>query len=226
MKILLVEDEPTLNQNIRQALLSEGMAVDFAFDGLIAERLFKNSYDCLIVDINLPGKNGYELSAIFRALHPQTPILMLTAFAELDDKVRGFEAGADDYLTKPFFMKELLLRIRSLVKRTGGTSEQKDAVLVFDDIKIDTAQKKVTRQDQEVLLTPREYQILLRLCADPGEMVSKSDLIKEIWGRSVGINTNTIEVYINFLRNKIDKPFNKNSIKTKIGFGYYIQKES
>ncbi|OJV55857.1 MAG: DNA-binding response regulator [Bacteroidetes bacterium 43-16] len=225
MKILLVEDEPTLSQNIRQALEAEHMLVDYVFDGALAERFFKNNYDCIILDINLPGKNGLELCRSFRAIDKHTPVLLLTAFDELEDKVKGFEAGADDYLTKPFFMKELVLRIQSLNKRalqtTSGRQEQ--AVISFDDIRIDLHQKKVFRQEQEILLTPREYQILYRLMENPGELVSKATLMEDIWGQSVGMNTNTIEVYINFLRNKIDKPFGKSSIKTKIGYGYYIQ---
>lgn len=225
MKILLVEDEPTLSQNIRQALEAEHMLVDYVFDGALAERFFKNNYDCIILDINLPGKNGLELCRAFRAVDKHTPVLLLTAFDELEDKVKGFEAGADDYLTKPFFMKELVLRIQSLNKRalqtTSGRQEQ--TAISFEDIRIDLHQKRVFRQEQEILLTPREYQILYRLMENPGELVSKATLMEEIWGQSVGMNTNTIEVYINFLRNKIDKPFGKSSIKTKIGYGYYIQ---
>lgn len=225
MKILLIEDEPTLSQNIRQALAAEQMLVDYVFDGALAERFFKNQYDCIIMDINLPGKNGLELCQVFRTGNKHTPILLLTAFGELEDKIKGFEAGADDYLTKPFFMKELVLRIQSLNKRAQQSkiSAANKHTLSFEDIRIDLHQKKVFRQDKEILLTPREYQILFRLMEQPGELVSKAALMKEIWGQSVGMNTNTIEVYINFLRNKIDKPFGKSSIKTKIGYGYFIQ---
>ncbi len=223
MKILLVEDETTLNLNIRQALEAEDMQVDYAFDGLLAERFFKNKYDCLVMDINLPGKNGYELCKTFRQIDAQTPVILLTAFGELEDKIKGYESGADDYLTKPFFMKELILRIQSLTKRNTKSSNSENDTIIFDDIKIDKLQKKVYRQSQEIDLTPREFQILCKLCETPGELIAKSALIKEIWGQSIGVNTNTIEVYINFLRNKLDKPFGKNSIKTKVGFGYYIQ---
>lgn len=223
MKILLIEDEPTLSQNIRLALEAEQMQVDYAFDGLLAERFFKNHYDCVIMDINLPGKNGYELCVAFRKIHKQTPVILLTAFGELEDKIKGYESGADDYLTKPFFMKELVLRIQALSKRNTRNVNSQQETIVFEDIRIDQIQKRVYRQNQEVILTPREFQILSKLCAQPREMISKADLINEIWGQSIGVNTNTIEVYINFLRNKIDKPFGKNSIKTKVGFGYYIQ---
>ncbi len=225
MKILVIEDETTLNKNICSALLAENFVVESAFDGFLAERfLKKDSFDCVVMDINLPKKNGYDLCVEFREYNKHTSVLMLTAFDELEDKIKGFDSGADDYLTKPFFMKELVLRINSLIKRSQHKLEGHfQEIITVSDISINTTQKKVTRQNQEIVLTPREYQILLKLCKNPGEIVSKNDLIKEIWGTSLDINTNTIEVYVNFLRNKIDKPFGKNSIKTKIGYGYYFE---
>src|SRR5690606_4959899 len=184
----------------------------------LAERLLKReSYDCIIMDINLPKKNGYDLCREYRMYNKHTPVLMLTAFDELEDKIKGFDSGADDYLTKPFSMKELILRINSLIKRSQNTESHSQEIINALDISINVAQMKVTRQNQEIPLTPREYQILVRLCKNQGEIISKNELIKEIWGTSVDVNTNTIEVYLNFLRNKIDKPFGKNSIKTKIG---------
>lgn len=226
MRILVIEDETTLNKNICEALLAERFTVESAFDGFLAERfLKKETFDCVVMDINLPKKNGYDLCKEFREYNTQTPILMLTAFDELEDKIKGFDSGADDYLTKPFFMKELIMRINSLVKRSQNNSENSNDIIVASDVFINTAQKKVKRQNQEIQLTPREYQILVKLCKNQGEIISKNDLIKEIWGTSLDVNTNTIEVYVNFLRNKIDKPFGKNSIKTKIGYGYYLDIE-
>jgi two-component system OmpR family response regulator len=226
MRILVIEDETTLNKNISEALLAESYTVESVFDGFLAERfLKKETFDCIIMDINLPKKNGYDLCKEFRTYNSHTPILMLTAFDELEDKIKGFDSGADDYLTKPFFMKELILRINSLIKRSQNKSDNVQEIIKASDVIINTAQKKVTRQNQEILLTPREYQILIKLCKNQGEIISKNDLIKEIWGTSLDINTNTIEVYVNFLRNKIDKPFGKNSIKTKIGYGYYFSDE-
>lgn len=178
------------------------------------------------MDINLPKKNGYDLCKDFRQYDNHTPVLMLTAFDELEDKIKGFDSGADDYLTKPFFMKELTMRINSLLKRSQSQSENNSSELIIaSDIIIHTAQKNVKRQNQEIQLTPREYQILVNLCQHQGEIISKNELIKEIWGSSLDLNTNTIEVYVNFLRNKIDKPFGKNSIKTKIDYGYYLDVE-
>ena len=227
MRILVIEDEITLNKNICEALLAENFTVESAFDGFLAEGfLKKETFDCVVMDINLPKKNGYDLCEEFREYNTQTPILMLTAFDELEDKIKGFDNGADDYLTKPFFMKELIMRIHSLIKRSQNKSENSsNEIIIASDIFINIAQKKVKRQNQEIQLTPREYQILVKLCKHPGEIISKNDLIKEIWGTSLDVNTNTIEVYVNFLRNKIDKPFGKKSIKTKIGYGYYLEIE-
>jgi DNA-binding response OmpR family regulator len=223
MNILIIEDDHTLNQNISEALQAEAMNVTSLYDGLLAERTLKrNIFDCVIMDINLPGKNGFDLCKDFRQYNTKTPVIMLTAFAELDDKVQGFNCGADDYLTKPFYMRELLLRIHSLIKRSNNTTTQ-NTIITVDDIVIDTKTKSVTRQGQSISLTPREYQILMKLIENKGELVSKKDLIKEIWGNILEANTNTIEVYINFLRNKIEKPFEKQNIKTKVGYGYYFE---
>lgn len=227
MRILVVEDEATLNKNISDALISENFRVESAFDGLLAERfLKKESFDCVIMDINLPIKNGYDLCKEFRKYNTQTPVLMLTAFDELEDKIKGFDSGADDYLTKPFFMKELVLRVNSLIKRSRNQkSNPTGEIIQVGDITINLNNKRVTLQNKEISLTPREYQILVKLSENIGEIISKKELVKEIWGTSIDINTNTIEVYINFLRNKIDKPFDRNFIRTKVGYGYYLKIE-
>lgn len=223
-KILLIEDDLVINQNIKESLEREQYSVVAVFDGLMAEKaLRKNEYDLVILDLNLPYKNGYVLCKEFRTYNQHTPVLMLTAFAELDDKVEGYESGADDYVTKPFYMKELLLRVQALFKRQASVIPGlKSENLVMDDVVVNPHTKQVWRQGQEILLTPREYQLLLRLVEAQGELVLKRDLIKEIWGASFDVNTNTIEVYINFLRKKLDKPFGKDSIRTKIGYGYYF----
>ncbi len=224
-KILIVEDDPVLNSNIKIALEGEEMQVSTVYDGLMAGKaLKKDTFDCVILDVNLPHKNGYDICKEFRMYNHTTPVLMLTAFDEIDDKIQGYDSGADDYLTKPFYMKELVLRINSLVKRYNSTeSGSKSAqTVVANDITIDLLSKRVQRQGEEINLTPREYQILLKLAQAQGELVLKQDLITEIWGRTIDANTNTIEVYINFLRKKVDKPFGKSTIKTKIGYGYYL----
>jgi len=224
MNVLLVEDDHTLSQNITDALKGEQLNVQTIFDGLLAERVMKkNNFDCIILDVNLPGKNGFDLCRELRVYNSHTPVIMLTAFADLEDKVQGFDCGADDYLTKPFFMRELLMRVNTLIKRyKSNFNRETGNTITAGDITINDQQKKVYRQGKEILLTPREYQILFKLAANKDEIISKADLIKEIWGTSFDSNTNTIEVYINFLRNKLDKPFGKSSIKTKVGFGYYL----
>lgn len=223
MKVLIVEDDSILSKNIYTALDAEGYLAENVYDGALALKLLrKNTYDIVIMDVNLPSINGFDLCKQFREGNKGTPIIMLTAFGDLDDKVKGYESGVDDYLTKPFFMKELLLRMQALLKRRELTGETKVPVITAGDIVINLQQKTVERQGKEINLTPREFQILSKLVKNQGDLVSKSELITEIWGSNIEANTNTIEVYINFLRNKIDKPFAKNSIKTKVGFGYYL----
>ena len=224
MKILIIEDDHTLSQNISEALSAEGFITDVVYDGLLAARkLHKEEFACIVMDINLPGKNGFDLCREFRETNRLDPIIMLTAFSELEDKVQGFDCGADDYLTKPFFMRELIIRIQSLIKRNQNKENQaSNPFFISGDITLNTAKKIVLRQGQEISLTPREYQILLKLMEKSGEIISKAELIESIWGGSFEANTNTIEVYMNFLRNKLDKPFGKNTIKTKIGYGYYL----
>ena len=225
MKILVIEDDPSLNKNISEALRAEDYIVVKAFDGLLAERfLKKESFDCVLMDINLPGKSGYELCRNFRTFNLHTPVIMLTAFSELEDKVTAYDYGADDYLTKPFFMRELLLRIKAILKRSSSQDLETSTLqtLSTGDISLNKTTKKVYRQDQEINLTPREFQILELLLQQNGDFVSKDDLISKIWGGGFNFNTNTIEVYISMLRNKIDKPFDANSIKTKVGYGYYL----
>ncbi len=222
-RILVIEDDPSINQHIREALQREGFEVDVAFDGSIGEKILKKeTFDCIVLDINLPGKNGYDICRDFRKHNGSCPVIMLTAFDEIDDKVEGYRSGSDDYLTKPFYMQELVLRVQALLRRHTTPPEVKP-LLIAGDIYIDQVARRVTRNGEEVILTPREYQILVKLLEARGQVVSKKELIEEIWGRNLDANTNTIEVYINFLRKKIDKPFGKDTIKTRIGYGYYVE---
>lgn len=204
-KILIIEDDPELNRNVKDPLTAENMEVEAVYDGLLAERLLKKTeFDCILLDVNLPGKNGFDLAKDFRSHNIHTPILMISAFSELEDKVQGYEMGADDYITKPFYMREMILKINSLIKRSRNNPLEKfkNEIIVANDLQINTATKKVQRQNVEINLTPREYQILLKLLESKGEIVSKQTLVQEIWGKSFDANTNTIEVYINFLRKK------------------------
>lgn len=222
MKILLVEDDKNLSDDLKHQLLLEQFEVDIAFDGMLAERqILHNSYDCILLDVNIPGKNGYEVLKDIRKKNIVTPIIMITAYGEIEDKLMGFEGGADDYITKPFYFKELLARIKVFLKRsqhqavdTGNTS--------LADLVIDRRKQQVFRKDILIKLTPREYQIINILIEANGNPVKKKDLLRMVWGTSFETNSNTIEVFINMLRNKIDKDFEPKLIKTRIGYGYYM----
>ncbi len=226
-QIILVEDDPVLLANLKEALeVQGGYQVYPVANGMNAAGILQmREFDCAILDVNLPGKNGFELCKHLRGLGKTTPVLMLTAFDQLEDKVAGFEAGADDYLTKPFFTKELLMRVQALLKRSAQSRDTEKPVLQAGSIEIHLKTKTVYRSGEEIFLTPREYQVLKTLIQAEGEVVTKQDLIREIWGKSFDANTNTVEVYINFLRKKIDKPYGSNTIKTKIGYGYYFEAE-
>ncbi|MCK7558366.1 response regulator transcription factor [Chitinophaga sedimenti] len=225
-QLLLLEDDANLAADIRAQLEREGFQVEVRYDGLMAEKTaLRQSFDCIILDINVPGKNGYEVCRSIRNAGIPTPVIMLTAFGEVDDKLDGFDSGADDYLTKPFYFRELLARIKALLKR-GGAAGATPKVITIDTLEIDTDKKQVSRAGQTLHLTGREFNILSMLAAAPGQPVSKKELISAIWGTSVEVNTNTIEVFINSLRNKIDKNQPVKLIHTRFGFGYYISTTS
>ncbi len=222
MRILLVEDDLNLSDDLKHQLLMEDFEVDTAFDGLHAERLIlKNNYDCILLDINIPGKNGYELAREVRSHNILSPIIMITAYGELDDKLSGFEGGADDYITKPFYFKELLARIRVFLKRSQYYAMEENNVSI-GDLYIDKRRKEVSRGGHVIKLTPREYQIINILIEANGSPISKKDLIRKVWGTTFEANSNTIEVFINMLRSKVDKDHEQKLIKTRVGYGYYM----
>lgn len=225
-KILIAEDDVNISADLKLRLQEEGFLTEAVYDGLLAEKLImRNSYDCIVLDINMPGKNGLEVCKSIRNHGINTPVLFLTAFDEAEDKVTGFESGADDYLTKPFYFKELLVRIRSLLKRRSSNSEIPNVISV-EDLLIDLGTKKVTRKDEHIKLTAREFDILALLASANGNIVSKKNLIEKIWGTRVEVNTNTIEVFINSIRNKIDKGHEQKVIHTRPGFGYFLSGKS
>ena len=221
-KLLLIEDDRIISQNLSDFLSQEGFQIQVVYTGNDAlSVLASGRFDLLILDVNLPDLDGFHICQEFRKHNSETPILMLTAYDELEDKVKGFEMGADDYLTKPFFMVEVLARIKSLLKRANKQIEP-PALMWVEDLSIDFSTNVVSRAKQEINLTPREFNLLVMLAKAKGKIVTKKELNKQIWGGSLDEHNNTIEVYINFLRKKIDKPFSKQLIKTKIGFGYYL----
>lgn len=226
LHILLVEDEPKIARSLQDQLKEKGFTADLAFDGQVAEKMFQqNSYALIILDINLPIKNGLELCAQFRKKNKNVPIIMLTALGEIQDKLEAFDLGADDYLVKPFNFNELLARIKVFVKRTDVNGMFPE-VLQVADLEIDVPQKSVTRAGKKIQLSAKEYLLLELLTKAKGRVVSKQEIAEKVWDLNFDTGTNTIEVYINFLRNKIDKPFGSKLIHTKAGFGYYIKEEA
>ncbi|MBN8821332.1 MULTISPECIES: response regulator transcription factor [unclassified Spirosoma] len=225
MKLLVVEDEAKTLQAIQQGLEESQFEVDIAYDGLIAKRLaLKNNYAAIITDLILPGLNGYELCRQLRAEGLTTPILILTALGETDDKVMGFDAGADQYLTKPFQFAELLARVRALTKR--GTQVAMTAqTLRYGGIEMNLDAKTVTRDDKPIDLTAREFALLEFLMRNQGRVLSKPAIAEHVWDLNFDTGTNVVEVYINYLRKKIDKDFPKKLIHTQFGMGYMFKEE-
>ena len=220
--ILLVEDEAKLGPIIRDELRRQGYLVDLAIDGKEAEEAFQNKlYSIVLLDVNLPYKSGLELCKEFRAANKTIPIIMLTAIGQIQDKVEAFELGADDYLVKPFHFEELFVRVKALLKRTDKGHE--DEKIIVDDLTIDMKNKSVVRAGMNINLTAKEFTLLTLLARNRERVISKQEILEKVWDLTFDTGTNTIEVYISFLRNKIDKPFEQKLIHTKPGFGYYIK---
>lgn len=225
MKLLVVEDEAKTLQTLQQGLEESQFEVDIAYDGLIARRLaLKNNYAAIITDLILPGLNGYELCRQLRAEGLTTPILMLTALGETEDKISGFDAGADQYLTKPFQFTELLARVRALTKR--GTQVVMTAqTLRYGGIEMNLDAKTVTRDEKPIELTAREFALLEYLMRNQGRVLSKPEIAEHVWDLNFDTGTNVVEVYINYLRKKIDRDFPKKLIHTQFGMGYMFKEE-
>jgi two-component system copper resistance phosphate regulon response regulator CusR len=225
MKLLLIEDEPKTLQSIKQGLEENGYEVDIAYDGLIGRQLAKNnSYQLIISDIIIPGINGIELCREIRTWGDETPILMLTALGTTDDKVTGLDAGADDYLAKPFEFKELLARVRALTKR-GATVSHTAQVLRFADLEVSLDAKTVHRSGNKINLTAREFNLLVYLIRNQGRVISKVEIAEQVWDIGFDTGTNVIEVYVNYLRKKIDKDYPVKLIHTLFGMGYVLKVE-
>lgn len=225
MKLLLIEDEPKTVQSIKQGLEENGYEVDIAYDGLIGKQLAKNnSYQLIISDIIIPGINGIELCRELRSAGDETPILMLTALGSTDDKVTGLDAGADDYLVKPFEFKELLARVRALTKR-GSSISQTAQILRFADLEVSMDAKTVHRSGNKINLTAREFNLLVYLIRNQGRVISKVEIAEHVWDIGFDTGTNVIEVYVNYLRKKIDKDYPVKLIHTQFGMGYVMKIE-
>ena len=225
MNLLLIEDEPKTVQSLKQGLEENGYAVDVAYDGLIGRQLaMRNSYHLIVSDIIIPGINGVELCRELRKAGNETPILMLTALGTTDDKVVGFDAGADDYLVKPFEFKELLARVRALTKR-GSAVSQTAQIMRFADLEVNMEAKTVHRAEQKIELTAREFNLLVYLIRNQGRVISKAEIAEQVWEIDFDSGTNIIEVYVNYLRKKIDRDFEVKLIHTQFGMGYVLKTE-
>jgi DNA-binding response OmpR family regulator len=221
--VLLLEDDPVLSTEITTLLRNKEVEVSIALDGEQFWTVFESKkFQLLILDINVPLTSGLEICSKVREINSKIPILMLTALSEISDKIQAFEIGADDYLTKPFHFDELYIRIQALARR-GNIPRTDENIIHFSEIKIDDTKKEVYRRTLKIDLTPKEYKLLLMLIRARGNVLSKQEIADHLWDYHIETNINTIEVYINFLRKKIDSPFEEKMIHTKVGFGYFIK---
>lgn len=220
MRILLVEDEPGVSRFIRQGLSEAGYAVDWVADGREGlEFALSAEYDAIILDIMLPGLDGFELLSRARGRGVRAPVLLLTARDQLDDRVRGLDRGADDYLVKPFAFPELLARLRALLRRPPL---QTGTVLAHADLEMDLAARTVRRGGRPIELSPREYSLLELLLRHPGQVLSRTQILEHVWNFDFYGDTNVVDVYIGYLRRKLDRDFDVPLIQTVRGVGYRL----
>lgn len=222
--ILIVEDEEKVASFIKKGLHTQGYISDIASTGHQAIELFnKQIYDVIILDIGLPDISGLEVCEIMRKTNSKVPILMLTALGSVSDKLSGFEVGTDDYLVKPFDFMELLVRIKALIKRSSIVVKEEDEVLRVADLELNLHQKVAIRDGKVIGLTAKEFSLLEYLMRNRGRVVSKLDIAENVWDIDFDTGTNFIEVYVNYLRNKIDKGFSDKLIHTIFGMGYTLK---
>lgn len=225
MNILIIEDETRVAAFLKKGLEEQGYHADIAFDGQMGEKMaLQGIYDIVLLDLILPQINGLELCRRIRSFSQTLPILMLTALGTTEDKVTGFDAGADDYLAKPFEFRELLARIKALTKRTSGVQHKSGSLTVFD-LELDQNRKIVKRGDKVIPLTAKEYSLLEYLMLHQGRVLSRLEIAEQVWDINFDTGTNVVDVYINILRKKIDKDFDRKLIHTRIGLGYLLDEE-
>ena len=222
--ILVVEDEQRLAGLLKAGLEEHNFKVDVAYDGYIGRSLaLKNGYDMLIVDLNLPLINGYELCKSIREINNEIPIIILTAMASAENKLTGFELGADDYIVKPFDFNELLARIRVFFRRSNPGYFVENSLIKIADLVINTNDKTVIRNGIKIELTAKEYTLLEFLSRNKGVVISRLEIAEKIWNLKFDTGTNYIDVYINYLRKKIDKEYPNKLIHTRVGLGYMLK---
>ncbi|MFI5321504.1 MAG: response regulator transcription factor [Myxococcota bacterium] len=224
MKVLYVEDDGEARELIARFLGEAGLSVETAHDGRLGlERALARAYDALVLDVKLPGMDGFEIIRRIRAAGVSTPVLCLTALGEVASRVRGLELGADDYLAKPFALAELLARIRALVRRRERPLASRMQV---GDLCVDISAHQVRRAGKTIVLTPREFDLLAYLMRNEGSVVSRQMIVERVWGEGFDSYSNAIDVHVNNLRNKVDKPFELRLIHTLKGVGYVVEDRS
>ncbi len=225
MDILVIEDDARVAELIKRGLEEQGYTVVLAYDGKMGRKLaLAGDFALMITDVILPLLNGTELCKEVRQAKPELPILMLTALGTTDDKVEGFDAGADDYLVKPFDFRELHVRIRALLKR-NNTSRGQGMLLRYADLEMNLQTKTVYRSGQEITLTPKEFKLLEFMLLNPERVLSRSEIAEKVWDTHFDTGTNFIDVYINYLRKKVDKEFDVKLIHTRPGMGFVFKQE-
>lgn len=222
--ILVIEDEQKIADTLKFGLTENGYYTEVAYDGTIGlQKFLAHSFDLVLLDINLPGLNGYELCKSIRHHSPSTVVIMLTSMATLTDKTEGYNAGADDYIVKPFEFRELLLKIRAQLKRTFNQQLPVGNLLRAGDLEMNLDKKEVKRGETIILLTAKEFQLLEYLLRNKNRVVSRAEIAINVWDIDFDTNTNVIDVYINYIRNKVDKPFPQKLIQTQVGMGYVLK---
>jgi DNA-binding response OmpR family regulator len=233
-RILLIEDEHSVASVIRKALMEEQYEVSVAMDAASAlDHIIRWQYDLFILDVMLPGGNGMDLCRKIRKEGIHTPVLMLTALGSVDNIVMGLDAGADDYLTKPFKIAELLARVRSLLRRAPGSAgiaingapASRANVLVFSDVTLNLDEKNARREGRVIELTATEFRLLEYLMKNPRKVLSRMDILEKVWGYDFNLNTKTVDVYINYLRKKLEESDGNRIIHTVVGMGYILKEE-
>lgn len=226
MRILLIEDDERLAELIKRGLTEEGFDVTVAYDGQYGKKLaISGNFDIIIMDIILPKINGIDLCREIRLQLPEIPVIMLTALGSIEDKLEGFDAGTDDYMVKPFEMRELVARIRSIIKRRSKDSQKRVFVLRYADLEMNLHTKEVKRNNIEIKLTPKEFKLLEYMLNNPERVLTRAEIAEKVWNTYFDTGTNFIDVYINYLRKKIDKGFEKKLIHTKQGMGFILKEE-
>lgn len=226
MHILIIEDDLRVSELLQRGLAEQGFDTAIAYDGYMGLKLAQqHDYDVIITDIILPNINGIDLCRQLRHTKPDTPVIMLTALGTTDDKIEGFDAGADDYLVKPFEMRELVVRVRALLKRNARPANSKAFVLVYADLEMNLHTKRVKRGDKEISLTPKEFKLLEYMMRNPERVLSRVEIAEKVWDTHFDTGTNFMNVYINYLRKKVDREFEQKLIHTKSGMGFILNVE-